>query len=182
MMASIFADSLPDLISETTLIDHHIPMQMYHSNCTSRTNWFDLTGTPSTSSEPKPLNGLESIKGLLNTEVDDIYHPTYFWEQSDVPSPWNLDWTAAATYRGCLKLDHPVFGDSLTRNWGAHSWFNCVKDTPCWCEGHDCKGMYKTKGHAPVAATAAKAPKVSVIVVESHTPTPSELDQFDWYW
>jgi hypothetical protein len=81
---------LPDLISEITPIDHHIRMQKYDSNCTSRTNWFDLAGTHCTLSEPEPLNTFESIEGLLNTEVDNICLPAYFWERSDTPYPWNL--------------------------------------------------------------------------------------------
>jgi hypothetical protein len=156
-------------------------MQKYDSNCTSRTNWFDLAGIPCILSEPEPLNAFESIGELLTVEVDDIYLPAYFWEQSDVPSPWNLYWTEAAAYGGGLALDDPVFGDSWTTYWGAHSWFNCDKDTPCWCEGHDCRGTHETEGHAPAAATA-KAPAVPLIVVEPPTPTPSEVGQFSWHW
>jgi len=55
------------------------------------------------------LNAFESIEGLFNTEVDDLIVPAYFWEQSDVPSPWNIYWTEAAAYRGGLESDDPVF-------------------------------------------------------------------------
>ena len=57
-------------------------------------------------SEPEPLNAFQSIEGLLNTEVDDLILPAYFWEQSDVPSPWNIYWTEAAAYGGGLELDN----------------------------------------------------------------------------
>jgi len=157
-------------------------MQKYDSNCTSRTNWFDLAGTHCTLSEPEPLNVFESIDGLLNTEVDDLGLPAYFWEQSDIPSPWNLYWTEAAADGGGLQLDDPVFGNRWTRYWGAHSWFNCEADIPCWCEGHDCCGTHETEGHAPAAAETAKPSVIPLIVVEPPTPTPSEIDQFNWHW
>ena len=157
-------------------------MQKYDSNCTSRTNWFDLAGSHCTLSEPEPLNAFASIEGLLNIEVDDICLPAYFWEQSDVPSPWNLYWTEAAAYGGGLEIDDPVFGNSWTRYWGAHSWFNCDIDTPCWFEGHDCRGTHETEGHAPAAAVTAKAPEIPLIVIEPPMPTPSELDHFNWHW
>jgi hypothetical protein len=182
MIASISADSLPDLISETTPTDHHIPMREYDSNCTSRTNWFDFAGTHCTLSKPEPLNTFKSIEGLLYTEVDDICLPAYFWEQSDTPFPWNLYWTEAATYGGGLELHDPVFGNSWTRYLGAHSWINCDIDTLCWCEGHDCYGSHTTEGHAPAAAVTAKTPEIPLIVIEPPTPTPSALDQFNWHW
>jgi len=115
MIASTSADSLQDLISDIITIDHHIWMQNYDSNCTSRTNWFDLAGIHCTLSEPEPLNAFESMEGELKIEVDDICLPTYFWAQSDTPYPWNLHWTEAAAYEVGLELDDPVFGNSWTR-------------------------------------------------------------------
>ena len=79
-------------------------MQKYDSNCTTRTNWFDLAGTHCTLSEPEPLNAFESIEGLLNTEIDDLCLPAYFWEQSDTLSPWNLYWTVPG-YTGPAPMD-----------------------------------------------------------------------------
>jgi hypothetical protein len=137
-------------------------MQKYDSNCTSRTNWVDLAGIHCTLSEPEPLNAFESIEGPLNIEVDDIVLRTYFWEQSDVPSLWNLYWTEAAASGGGLEIDNLVFGDSLMRYCGAHSWFNCDVDTPCWCEGHDCRGTHETEGHALAAAATAKGSRNSL--------------------
>jgi hypothetical protein len=61
-------------------------MQKYNSNCTSRTNWFDLAGTHCTLSEPEPLNAFKSIEGLLNTEVDNICLPAYFGNNQILPS------------------------------------------------------------------------------------------------
>jgi hypothetical protein len=89
-------------------------MQKYDSNCTSRTNWFDLAGIHCSLSEPEPLNTFESIEGLLNIEVDDIFLPAYFWEQSDTLSPWNLYWTEATANGGGLEIDDAVFGDYWT--------------------------------------------------------------------
>jgi len=122
---------LPDLISENLFIDAHIRMREYDSNCTSRTNWFDLDGTHRSLSEPEPLNAFESIGGLLNTVVDDLILPAYFWEQSEVPSPWNIYLTEAAAYGGGLEVDDPVFGNSWTKYWGAHAWFDCDLELPC---------------------------------------------------
>jgi hypothetical protein len=133
-------------------------------------------------SEPEFLNAFESIEGLLNIEVEDICLPAYFWEQSDVPSPWNLYWIEAATYGRGLGIDDPVFGNSWSKYWGAHSWCNCDEDTPCRCEGHDCCATHKTEVHAPAAAETAKSCEITLIVVEPPTPTPSELNQFNWHW
>jgi hypothetical protein len=123
-IASIIAVSLPDMIFAPTLIDHYTRMQKYDSNCTSQTNWFDLAGVSCTLSEPEPMNPFKSIEGLLNIEVDDMCLPAYFWEKSEVPSSWNSYWTEGAAHGGGLEIDDPVFGNSWTRYWGAHSWFN----------------------------------------------------------
>jgi hypothetical protein len=64
-----------------------------------------------------------------------------------------------------LDLDDPVFGNSWTRYWGSHSWFNCDIDTLCWCEGHDCNSIHEIEGHAAAAAATAKGPKIPLIVV-----------------
>jgi len=116
---------LPDLISISTHTCPRIRMQNYDSNCTSRTNLFDLAVTYGLLSEPEPLNAIESLEGLLNTEVDDLTSPAYFWEQSDVPSHWNTYWTEAIAYGGGLELEDPVFGSNWTKYQGAHAWFDC---------------------------------------------------------
>jgi len=132
--------------------------------------------------EPEPLNAFESIERLLNTEVDDLILPAYFWEQSDVPSPWNIYWTEAAAYRGGLELDDPMFGDCWTKYWGAHAWLNCHPEEPCECEPHNCLGTHSMEGHAPAAAATAKPVLVPLIVIEPPTPTPSEIDAYNWHW
>jgi hypothetical protein len=64
-------------------------MHQYDSNCTSRTNWFDLTGIPCVVFEPEPLNTFESIEAILAASFEKEPPEAYFWEQSAVPSPWN---------------------------------------------------------------------------------------------
>ena len=173
---------LPDLISVNTHLDPHIPKQKYDSDCTSWTNWFDLAGTCCSLSEPEPLNAFESIEGLLKTEVDDLTLPAYFWEQSDVPSAWNIYWTEAAAYGGGLELDDPVFGNSWTKYWGAYAWINCHPEEPCECEGHNCVGTHSTEGHAPATAASAKLAPEPLIVIEPPTQIPSKVDTYTWHW
>jgi len=134
--------NLPDLISIRRYIDPHIWMQKNDSNCTSWTNWFDLARTYCSLSEPEPLNAFESFEGLLNIDVDDLILPAYFWEQSDVPSPWNTFWTEAAAYGGGLELDDTAFRNSWTKYSGAHAWFDCHPALPCQCAGQNCVGTH----------------------------------------
>jgi len=176
MIALTSFHDLPDLISANTHIDRHFRMRKYDSNCTSRTDWFDLAGTQCSHSEPEPLNALQSIEGLSNTEVDDLILPAYFWEQSDVPSPWDTYWTEAATYGGGLELDTPVFGNNWNKYWGAHARFNCHPEEPCDCAGHGCLGTHSKEGHAPAAAATAKSAPVPLIGIETPTPTTLEID------
>jgi hypothetical protein len=154
-------------------------MPEYDSQCTTRTNWFHFAGTHCTLSEPEPLNGFESIKGLLNTELDNVYLPAYFWEQSDTPSPWNLYWTEAAAYGGGLTIDNPVFGNSWTKYWVAHSWFPCDPDLPCECEGHGCGATDETEGRAPAAAETVKVPE---IIVTPPTASQTKLEVTSRHW
>jgi len=108
-------------------------------------HWFDLGGTLCSLSELEPLNAFESTEELLNTEVDNLVLPAYFWEQSDVPSHWNLYWTEAAALGRGLELDDLVFGNSWTKYWGAHAWFDCDPQLPCQCEGHNPLGTHSTE-------------------------------------
>lgn len=87
---STFADSLPDLITLITHIDHHIRMQKCDSNCTSQKNWFDLAGTSSDLSEQEPLNAFECFQGVMNTNIDDHCLPADFGEQPEIPYPSNI--------------------------------------------------------------------------------------------
>lgn len=52
----ISPDSLPDWISEITLINHLNQTREYHIHCSSWTNWFDVAGTLWSLSEPESLN------------------------------------------------------------------------------------------------------------------------------
>jgi hypothetical protein len=176
MIALTSYSDLPDLISVNTHTDHHILMQKYDSNCTSRTNWFDLAGTPSIVFEPEPLNAFESIEAILAASFEEDPLEAYFWEQSTVPSPWNTDWTDAAREGGGLDINDPVFGPHWTRYTGANSWFPCDPETPCECEGHNCAGTHSTVGHTAAAETAAKSLGIPLIVIVPPTPTPSEMD------
>jgi len=145
----------PDLISISTLIDFHIPMQEYDSNCTSGTSWIYLAGSHCSLPEPEPVHASESLEGSLNTDVDHLILPAYIWEQSDVPSVWNNDWAEAAASGGGLELDRPVFENCWTKYWGAHAWFDCDPELPCECEEHNCLGTHLTEGYAPAAAATA---------------------------
>jgi hypothetical protein len=157
-------------------------MHQYDSNCTSRTNWFDLAGIPCLVFEPEPLNAFESIEAILTASFEEEPLEAYFWEQSAVPSPWNTYWTEAAREGGGLDINDPVFGPHWTRYTGAHSWFPCDPEELCDCEGHNCAGTHSTIGHAAAAATTAKSLGIPLIVVVPPTPTPSELDAYNWHW
>ena len=172
---------LPDLISVSTLTDHHIRMHQYDSECTSRTNWFDLAGTPWLVFEPEQLNAFESIEAILTAFFEEEPIEVYFWEQSPVPSPWNTYWTDAARDGGGLDINDPVFGPHWTRYPGAHSWFPCDPERPCDCEGNNCAGTHSTVGHAVAAATTATSLGIPLIVIVPLTPTPSELDAYTWH-
>jgi hypothetical protein len=50
------------------------------------------------------------------------------------------------------------------------------------CEGHNCAGTHSTIGHAAAAATTEKSFGIPLIVVVPHTPTPSEIDAYNWHW
>jgi hypothetical protein len=182
MIASTNYDDLPDLISLNILTDRHIRMHQYDSNCTSRTNWFDLAGTPCLIFEPEPLNSIESIKAILAASFKEEPLEAYFWEQSAIPSPWNTYWTDAAREGGRLDINDPVFRLHWTRYTGAHSWFPCDPEEPCDCEGHNCAGTHSTIRYAAAAATTAKSLGMPLIVVVPQTPTPSEFDEYNWHW
>jgi len=174
MMVLTSYHDLQEFISANTHINRHIWMQKYDSNCTSSTNWFHLAGTHCYLSKPEPVNAFESISELLNTELADLTLPAYFWEQSDVPSRWNIYWTEAPAYGGGLELDDPVYASSWTRYWGAHTWFDCNPELPCECEGHHCFGTHSTEGHAPAAAATAMPAPVPLIVIKLRPRLPQK--------
>ena len=172
---------IPDLISLSTHTDPLIRMLEYDSNCTSQTNSFDLAGSHFSPAKPEPLNAFESKEGLFHTEVDDLILPAYFWIQLDVPSPWNIYWIEAP-YGGGLELDDEMFGRNWIKYWGAHAWFDCDPELPCECEGHNCLGTHSTEGCRPSAATTANSAPVPFIVIQNLTPTPFEIDAYNWHW
>jgi hypothetical protein len=157
-------------------------MQKYDSNCTSRTNWFDLAGTPSLVFEPEPLNSFNSIEAILAATFEKEPLEVYFWEQSTVPCPWNTYWTAAAKEGGGLDIDDPVFGPHSTWYTGTHSWVPCDPEEPCDCEGHNCARTHSTIGHTAAAATTPKSLGIPLIVVVPLTPIPSEIDRYNRHW
>ena len=157
-------------------------MHQYDSYCTSRTNWLDLARTPCLDFEPEPWNALESIEAILTAFFEEEPLESYFSEQSSVPSPWNTYWTEAAKEGGGLEIKDPVFGPHWTRYTGAHAWFPCDPEEPSNCEGHNCAGTHSTIGRAAAAARTAKSLGVPLIVIVPPTPTPSELDAYNWHW
>ena len=81
-----------------------------------------------------------------------------------------------------MELDDLVFGNSWTKSWRAHARFNSDPEVPCECEGHTCLGMHSMEGHAPAGAVSARAVQVTLIIIESPTPTPFEIDAYTWHW
>jgi len=181
MIALTSCSDLLDLISVSTHIDHHIRMHKYGSNCTSRMNQFDLAGTPCQVIEPEPLNALESIETILAATFEEEPLESYFREQSTSPSPWNAYWTDTAREGGGLDINNFVFGPHWIRYMGAHSWFSCDSEETCDCKGHNCIGTHSTVGHAAAAATTAMSLGIQLIVVVPPTPTPSEIDAYNWH-
>lgn len=145
-------------------------------------NWFHLSGLFCTHCEPKPYNAFDSIDTIVRDSLQGEPLEAYFWEQSDVPSQWNLYWTDAAAYGGCLELDDSVFGASWTKYWGAHTCYNCDLEQTCVCEKHNCLGTHSPEGHAPAAAETANLAPVPLSVIELPTPTPSKIDVYTWEW
>jgi len=115
MIASTCDSYLPDLISVTTHMDHHIRMHQYDSNCTSQMNWFDLARIPCLVFEPERLNASESIEVISTVYFQAEPLENDFWEQSDVPSPWNTSWTDSAREGGGLHIINPGFRQPWTK-------------------------------------------------------------------
>jgi hypothetical protein len=157
-------------------------MQKHDSYCTLSTNWFDLAGIPCLVFEPEPLNTLESIEAILTASFEEEPLEANFWEQSAVPSPWNPYLTDASRECSGLDINDPVIEPHWTRYTGAHSWFPCDPEEPCECEGHNRAGTHSTIGHAAAAATTATSVVIPLIVIVPPTPTPSEIDAYNWHW
>jgi len=104
-----YAD-LPDLISVSARIDPHSQMDHIDTKGTYRMNWFDFARTPCLVLEPEPLNTFERINTVLAVTFEEEPLEEYFWEQSDVPFPWNMYWTDASRESRGLDINDPVFG------------------------------------------------------------------------
>jgi len=130
------------------------------------------------------LNAFDSIESVVIAAVEKEPLEAFFFEQSDVPSPWNIYWTDAARESGGLDINDPVFGQHWTKYLGLHFglFTDCDANEPCNCEGHNSVGAKSTVGHAAAAATPAKPLEILLIVVVPPTLTPSEIDIYSWHW
>jgi hypothetical protein len=140
-------------------------------------NWFNLARTLCLIFEPEVLNAFDSIEAILTATFEKEPLEAYFWEQSDVPSPWNLYWTDAAREWSGLDINDQVFGQHWTKYRGLH-WgllTDCDPEEPCDCEEHNCVGAQLTIRHAAAAATTAKSLGIPPIVVVLPSPSPSNL-------
>jgi hypothetical protein len=129
--------SIPDLISVSTLTNHHIGMQKYHSNCTSQTNRFDHAGTTCLFFDTEPSYAFDSIQAILATTFEKVHLEAYSWEQSTVPSPWNMYSTDSARVGGGLAINDAVFALNWTLYSGAKSSFSCDPEELSACEAHN---------------------------------------------
>jgi hypothetical protein len=98
-------------------------MHKYDSNCTSQTNCLDIARTPYLVFEPEPLNAFKSIETILTATFQTEPLEACFWEQSNVPSPWNTYWTDILREGSGLDNNDPVFGPHWTTCSGAQSGF-----------------------------------------------------------
>jgi len=133
---------------------------------------------------PEPLNAFESIETILTATFEEEPLKAYFWEPSDLPSPWNLYWTEVAREGGSLDIHDPVFGPHWTDCRGLH-WgllTNCDSEEICDCEGHNWVGAQSTIWHAAAAATTAKSLGIPLMVIVPPSPTSSEIDAHSWHW
>ena len=96
-------------------------MQKYHGDYTCSTNCVDLNGTPGHAFEPESLNTFNCTEFMLTPTLAADHLEVDFWEQSDVPSHWNLYWTEAARDGGGGDINAQVYGQHWTRYLGAHS-------------------------------------------------------------
>jgi hypothetical protein len=128
--------------------------------------------------DPEPLNAIKSIKAVLAATVEKDRLEANFWEQADVPSPWNTHWTDAAGESGGKDINHPVFGQCWVMYRGLH--FALYQDSnpeESWnLEGHNCIGAHSTVRHTAAATTTPKSLWMPLIVVVPPTQTSSEIN------
>jgi hypothetical protein len=126
----------------------------------------------------------ERMEAILVASFEDEPLEVYFWEQTDVPSSWNIYWTDAAREGGGLDIQDPVFGKNWMKYQGLHFclFTDCGPEEACDCQGHNCIEAQSTVGHAAAAATTARSLGIPLIVVVFPTPTLSEIDVYNWHW
>jgi len=176
-----FNYSLPDLIFATIHTNHSIQMYIYHSDCTSQTNWISPTRIPCLVVKLEHFNAAKTIKTVLVAPSEEQPFAAYFWEQLSLHSSWNLYWTDTGTEGRDLDIYNPVFGEQWTRCSGVHSWFVCDPKKPCNCQGYNCNGTHSTRCHAALVASTPKFLSVLSIVVVLPTPTSSKINEYNWY-
>jgi len=109
-------------------------------------NLFDLTSIPCFVFEHEPLNSVESIEAIITATFEKQTLEAHLWEQSDGPSPRNIDLTDAAGTGGSLDINVPVFGQHCTEYVGLHFGLltNCDAEEPSHCQGQNCVGAQST--------------------------------------
>lgn len=116
MIVSTNYHDLLDVLSVSTLINHHVPMQMYDRHHTTRKNWFHLARTSCLGHGPKPMITFESMEAILSANLaEELFEPV-LCEGSTVHSLVNVHWTDAAREGGGLDINNPVFGHYCVGN------------------------------------------------------------------
>jgi len=90
--------------------------------------------------ESKHLNTCDSIEAILAATFEEKPLEAYFWDQSDVPSPWNTYWSDTAQEDGGLDIIDPGLGQHWTKYRGVDFglFTNCDTYEACYCEEHYC--------------------------------------------
>jgi len=149
---------------------------MYDRNCTSQTIWFDHARIGCLVFEPNPLKAYHSIMAILAAPFEEEALEAQFWEQSTIPSHWNLYWTDSAREGEGLNINGPAFRQHWTRYLGTHSFVLYDREGPCDCEESHCTRTHSTVAHAAAAAKIHTFVEILQIVVVPLTPTPSEIE------
>jgi hypothetical protein len=130
------------------------------------------------------LNVFDNLEAILTATFPEDTLVLYFFEQSNVPSPWNLYWTDATWEGGSLDFHDPVFGQHWTNYSGLQfGWCtNCDPEEACDWEGHNCIGVQSTIRNATAAVTIAMLLGILLIVGVPQTRTLSEIDAYNLPW
>jgi len=181
MIDLISSDALPDLISVSVYIEHHFRMPTCNRNCTSRKNTFHHARTTWLVFELEPLNAFDNIEPMIALSFEEDPLEVYWWEQSTLPSVWNLYGPEESREGRGLDINDPVFG----RHWTRYSWayilFPCDLQEPCDCKWHEWAGALSTIGRAAAAATTAKLIGILLVVVVPPMPNRFEIVVYSWH-